>query len=76
VEPAVSADDWCVVAVLPHMAAVLAHGALLAEGVEAQLGRDALGAVYGLDSGGHATRVLVRAGDAVRARELLADLDT
>jgi hypothetical protein len=75
VEPAVTAEDWCVITVLPHMAAVLARGALVSEGVEAELGRDALGAVYGLDSGGHATRVLVRAGDAARARELLADLE-
>lgn len=66
-----SRSDWHVVTVLPHMAAVLARGALLAEGVHAELDRDVLGAVYGLDSGGHATRVLVRAHDARRAREVL-----
>lgn len=67
--------DWHVVTVLPHMAAVLLRGALQAEGVRAELDRDALGAVYGLDSGGHATRVLVRPADAARARGVLADLE-
>ena len=66
---------WSVVTVLPHMAAVLARGALRAEGVEAELGRDALGVVYGLDSGGHATRVLVRPDDVERARAVLAGLE-
>jgi len=67
--------DWHVVTVLPHMAAVLLRGALQAEGVRAELDRDALGAVYGLDSGGHATRVLVRPADADRARGVLAELE-
>lgn len=67
--------DRVVVTVLPHMAAVLARGALRAEGVDAQLDRDALGTVYGLDSGGHATRVTVPAADAARARAVLSDLE-
>jgi hypothetical protein len=68
-------DDWHVVTVLPHMAAVLLRGALQAEGVSARLDRDALGAVYDLDTGGHATRVLVRPADAGRARRVLTDLE-
>lgn len=68
-------DEWHVVTVLPHMAAVLLRGALQAEGVSARLDRDALGAVYGLDTGGHATRVLVRPADADRARRVLTDLE-
>lgn len=66
-----SGSDWHVVTVLPHVAAVLARGALLSEGVHAELDRDVLGAVYGLDSGVHATRVLVHRADAHRAREVL-----
>lgn len=68
-------DEWHVVTVLPHMAAVLLRGALQAEGVQTRLDRDALGAVYGLDTGGHATRVLVRPVDAARARRVLVDLE-
>lgn len=67
--------DWRVITVLPHMAAVLLRGALQAEGVRTELDRDALGAVYGLDTGGHATRVLVRPADVDRARQVLAELD-
>jgi hypothetical protein len=54
---------------------VLLRGALQAEGVRTELDRDGLGAVYGLDTGGHATRVLVRPADADRARRVLAELD-
>jgi len=68
-------DEWHVITVLPHMAAVLLRGALQAEGVSARLDRDALAAVYGLDTGGHATRVLVRPSDADRARRVLTDLE-
>lgn len=68
--------DWHVITVLPHMTAVLLRGALLAEGVRTELDRDALGAVYGLDTGGHATRVLVRSADLARARRVLAELDS
>lgn len=67
--------DWHVVTVLPHMAAVLLRGALLAEGLQTELDRDALGAVYGLDTGRHATRVLVRPADADRAHEVLQELE-
>jgi hypothetical protein len=71
----VTDGDWHVVTVLPHVTAVLLRGALLAEGVRTELDRDALGAVYGLDTGGHATRVLVRPADLDRARRVLAELD-
>jgi hypothetical protein len=72
----VTTHELQVLTVLPHMAAVLLCGALRAEGVRAELERDVLGAVYGLDSGGHATRVLVRPDDVERARAIVAALDT
>jgi hypothetical protein len=59
----------------PHTIAVLLRGALRAEGLRAELERDALGVVYGLDTGGHATRVLVHPQDARRAHEILAELE-
>lgn len=68
-------DDWKVLTALPHTAAVLLRGALQAEGIAAEVDRDALSVVYGLDSGGHATKVLVRGRELRRARKLLADLE-
>lgn len=68
--------DWQVLTALPHTSAVLLRGALRAEGVRAELDRDALGVVYALSSGGHATRVLVHPDDARRARDVLIALET
>lgn len=68
--------EWQVLTALPHTIAVLLCGALRAEGLRAELERDALGVVYGLNSGGHATRVLVHPDDARPAFELLAELET
>jgi hypothetical protein len=71
----VTAGQWAVLTVRPHTAAVLLRGALRTEGVDARLDRDGLAQVYGLDSGLHATRVLVPATEFERARSVLASLD-
>ncbi|MDQ3537507.1 MAG: DUF2007 domain-containing protein [Actinomycetota bacterium] len=60
----------------PSVQAQLIKGALEAEGIAVRLDRDSLGAVYGLDSGTFATRVLVSAADVERARRLLAELES
>ncbi|CAN5771617.1 MAG: DUF2007 domain-containing protein [Actinomycetota bacterium] len=60
----------------PSVQAQLIKGALEAEGIVVRLDRDALGSVYGLDSGTFATRVLVPAVDVERARRLLAELES
>jgi hypothetical protein len=59
----------------PFILANLLAGALEAEGLDVRLARDSLGAVYGLDTGRHATRVLVAEEDLPRARRLLAELE-
>jgi len=51
-------------------------GALEAEGVDVRLSRDGLGAVYGLDTGRHATHVEVAVEDLDRARRLLAEAES
>lgn len=71
-----SEPAWPVLTALPHTIAVLLCGALQAEGLRAQLERDALGVVYGLSTGGHATRVLVHPDDARNAHRLVAELET
>jgi hypothetical protein len=71
----VTSADWQVLTVVDHTTAVLVRGALQAEGLRAELDRDALGAVYGLSTGGHATRVVVPVDEADRARAVLAALD-
>ena len=50
-------------------------GALRAEGLRVALQRDGLGAIYGLNSGVFATRVLVHPDDYERAAELIADIE-
>jgi len=60
----------------PSVQAQLITGALEAEGIAVRLDRDALGSVYGLDSGNFATKVLVPAGDVERARQFLAELES
>lgn len=70
------APGWPVLTALPHTIAVLLCGALQAEGLRAELERDALGVVYGLNSGGHATRVLVHPDDARDAHRMLIELET
>jgi hypothetical protein len=67
---------WHVLTALPHMAAVLLQGALRTEGIAAELDRDGLAAVYGLDGGGLATRVVVPADDAERALHVLSVLES
>jgi hypothetical protein len=71
----VTRDGWQVLTVLDHTTAVLVRGALQAEGVRAELDRDALGAVYGLTTGSHATRVLVPRDQVADARSTLAELE-
>lgn len=71
-----TADGWTVLTALPHTAAVLLHGALTTEGITARLDREALSGIYGLDSGGFATRVLVSDTDIGRARSVVAELET
>jgi len=68
--------EWRVLTALPHTSAVLLQGALRTEGIPAELHRDGLAVVYGLDGGGLATRVVVPAGDASRARLILSDLES
>lgn len=75
VTPPAGASDWVEVARRPTVLARLVAGALAAEGLEVHLDRDGLGAVYGLSTGAHATRVLVRAADLERARALLRELE-
>ena len=62
-------------AVPPVLARIL-EGALQAEGIDVVLDRAALGAVYGLDSGEWATRVLVAADQLDRAPTLLDEFET
>ncbi|CAN5637338.1 hypothetical protein BH23ACT7_BH23ACT7_12040 [soil metagenome] len=61
-----------VLTAMPSAVAHLVKGALEVEGVAVRLERDALGSVYGLDSGRWATRVLVPEDQLDRARALLA----
>jgi hypothetical protein len=68
--------EWRVLTALPHTSAVLLQGALRTEGIAAELERDGLAAVYGLDGGGLATRVVVPADDAKRALRILSDLES
>ena len=70
------AGEWHVLTALPHTSAVLLQGALRAEGIAAELERDGLAAIYGLDGGGFATRVVVPARDAKLARGVLAGLES
>jgi hypothetical protein len=70
-----SQGEWRVLTALPHTAAVLLRGALRNEGIVAELERDGLAVVYGLDGGGFATRVVVPAGHVQRARQVLSDLE-
>jgi Putative prokaryotic signal transducing protein len=56
---------------VPAVIAQIVRGALQVEGIDVVLDRDALGSVYGLDSGEWATRVLVEADQLARARALL-----
>jgi hypothetical protein len=55
---------------------VLLQGALRAEGIAAELERDGLAAVYGLNGGGFATRIVVPASDAKLARGVLSALES
>jgi hypothetical protein len=68
--------EWQVLTALPYTSAVLLQGALRAEGIPAELQRDGLAAVYGFDGGGFATRILVPASDAQRARGVLHVLES
>lgn len=60
----------------PHVLASIIAGALEAEGLDVRLSRDGLGAVYGLDTGRHATHVEVAVTDLDRARRLLAEVES
>jgi hypothetical protein len=68
--------EWRVLTALPHTSAVLLRGALRNEGIVAELERDGLAAVYGLDGGGFATRVVVPGGHVERARQVLSELES
>jgi hypothetical protein len=68
--------EWQVLTALPHTSAVLLQGALRAEGIVAELERDGLAAVYGLNGGGFATRIVVPASDAKLARGVLSALES
>jgi hypothetical protein len=70
------AGGWRVVTALPHTSAVLLQGALRAEGVRAELERDGLAAVYGLDGAGLSTRIVVPAAEADRALRILSELES
>ena len=61
---------------LPHTSAVLLRGALRAEGIAAEVERDGLAAVYGLDGAGLSTRIVVPAHQAERAARILSDLES
>jgi Putative prokaryotic signal transducing protein len=65
-----------VLTALPHTSAVLLQGALRAEGVSAELERDGLAAVYGLDGGGLSTRIVVPRAEAERALRILSELES
>jgi len=68
--------DWRVLTALPHTSAVLLRGALRAEGIDAELERDGLAAVYGLEGAGLSTRIVVPADQADRAAQILSDLES
>ena len=61
---------------VPSALAQILEGALQAEGIGVVLDRAALGAVYGLDSGEWATRVLVAADQLDRVRTLPEEFET
>lgn len=63
------------VAALPHNVAMVAKGALEAEGLVVVLDQPALGAVYGLQHGPWVTKVLVPPDDADAALALLAEIE-
>lgn len=64
-----------VLTVRPAPQAHIVLGALRAEGLDAYLERDSLGAVYGLTSGAFATRVLVAADHYDDAEALLRAIE-
>lgn len=62
-----------------ELASPLAHivqGALEAEGIPVRLEREALSAVYGLETGMFSTRVLVPADEAERASAFIAEIES
>lgn len=68
-------SDLHVLTALPHTTAILLQGALRTEGIAAELERDGLAVVYGLDGGGFATQVMVPDHEVERAKQVLSDLD-
>ncbi len=68
--------QYATLTVRPSVTARLLAGALAAEGLDVRLSRDALGEIYGLDSGDFATLVLVGVEDLDRARTLLAQIES
>jgi hypothetical protein len=60
---------------LPLPIAQIVAGALEAEGIEADLPRNLLGSVYGIDAGPLSTKLLVRRSDVARAEALLAEVE-
>jgi hypothetical protein len=67
--------DLHVLTALPHTSAILLQGALRSEGIAAELERDGLAVVYGLDGGGFSTQVMVPGHEMRRAQQVLSDLD-
>jgi hypothetical protein len=69
-------DVFVPVTELPSPLARIVQGALETEGIPTRLEREAASAVYGLETGLFATRVLVPADRLAEARALIAEVES
>ena len=60
----------------PFHLAQIVRGALEAEGIDVVIERDALAHVYALNTGRHATRLLVREDQLDQARALIREIES
>lgn len=68
--------DYVLLTELPSPLARIVQGALQTEGIPAQLEREALSSVYGLETGTFATRLLVPADRLAEARALIDEIES
>jgi hypothetical protein len=69
------ADPFVELRSLPLPIAQIVKGALEAEGIEADVRRNLLGSVYGIDAGPLSTKLYVRMSDVPAAEALLAEVE-
>ena len=68
-------EGWILLTARPLIQAQLLAGALESEGVAVHMERNALGAIYGMNSGAFPTRLFVSPDDLELATNLLVELD-